>query len=420
MNRRDIRKIRSSLGKFHSYFAPFFGRKQWRERSSDYLKSLVSPITGRRNAENLSEVGERSARAFQRFLTDAKWKCDLVIARLQKYLRPILSHKDAVWAVDDTGIVKKGKKSAGVTRQYTGTVGGVANCQVGVFLGYNSLRGRAIIDKRLYLPEQWAEDKERCLAAGISEEKCRYRTKAELALEMLSNAKELGYLNAKWVTADDWYGRVVDFRDGVAKLGLWYLVDVPSNTQVWPQEVSWVVPPRAGKRGRLPNTPRPAKEEQKSMQERATALPQEAWQEIKIGEGAQGPRIHLFACERLRDTRDGKPGEIVWAIYRKNLDGSDPGYSISNAPEDTPPQKLATIDGMRWPIETEFQMEKSYIGLDEYEVRSFHGWHHHITMCLLVGAFLLKLQQEWGEKYAPDHTPAGILDSIQGILQQPV
>ena len=134
------------------------------------------------------------------------------------------------------------------------------------------------------------------------------------------------------------------------------------------------------------------------MEQRSAELPDEVWREITVAQGSQGPRSYMFSAQRVRVTRKGKPGEEMWAVYRRNLDGSEPRYYLSNAPEDTALETLAYVGGPRWRIETEFQTEKSDVGLDEYETRSWAGWQHHIAMCLLGGAFLLSLQQDWGEK----------------------
>ena len=144
------------------------------------------------------------------------------------------------------------------------------------------------------------------------------------------------------------------------------------------------------------------------MSERSTALPLDAWRELTIAAGSQGPRTCLFSAQRVRVTRRRKPGEILWAIYRQNRDGSEPRYYLSNAPEDTPLETPAYVGGSRWRIETEFETEQSDVGLDEYETRTWAGWHHHITMCLLAGAFLLTLQQDWEEKDASDHPAPGV------------
>ena len=148
--------------------------------------------------------------------------------------------------------------------------------------------------------------------------------------------------------------------------------------------------------------------QRRTMEQRGDELPEEAWREITVAEGSQGPRSYLFSAQRVRPTSRRKPGEIHWAVYRRNLDGSEPRYYLSNAPEDTPLETLAYVGGSRWRIETEFETEKSDVGLDEYETRTWAGWHHHVALCLLGGAFLLSLQQAWGEKDAPDHEAAGL------------
>ena len=217
-----------------------------------------------------------------------------------------------------------------------------------------------MVDKRLYLPESWTSDPERCAAAGVPEERRSYRSKTELALEMR------------------------------------YVLDVPGSTPVWPLEPAWTSPEYQGS-GR-PRKPRLQEGQRRTMEQRRDELPDEAWREITVAQGSQGPRRYRFCAQRVRATRKGKPGEELWAVYRRNLDSSEPRYYLSNAPEDTPLETLAYVGGSRWRIETEFETEKGDVGLDEYETRSWAGWQHHIAMCLLGGAFLLGLQQDWGKK----------------------
>ena len=406
MDVAELDQVYEAFSEFHAFFSPAFGRKQWREHSKYYLQALLVQSQERRNAENLAEMVPVSARALQRFLTEARWDDAAVIARLQEYLGPRLAHPLAVWVLDGSDFPKQGVKSVGVARQYCGTLGKVANCQAGVFLAHVGPRGRALVDQRLYLPEGWTQDPARCAAAGVPEAQRRYRAKTDLALEMLREARARGYLSAPWVTGDDAFGMSPEFRDGLAAEGMQYVLEVPPNTPVWPLEPTWSSPAYQG-RGR-PRRPQPRPEERQSMTERGQGLPQEAWRQVKVAEGAQGPRTYWFSAQRVRETRDREPGGVLWAVYRQNLDGSEPRYYFSNAPEDTPLETLARVGGSRWPIETEFETEKSDVGLDEYETRTWAGWHHHITLCLLAGAFLLSLQQDWGEKYAPDHPPAGV------------
>jgi SRSO17 transposase len=313
--------------------------------------------------------------------------------------------------VDESGIAKQGKKSAGVARQYCGAVGKVANCQVGVFLAYISPHGRLLVDKRLYLPSSWTDDPKRCEEAGIPPGAQRYQSKTDLALEMLRHAQTLGHLTARWVTGDDAYGVSPSFRQGVAERGLWYLLDIPQNSSVWPEVPEWKTPEAKG-RGRRPHARPTGRQE---ARERTQALPVTAWREITVAEGAQGPRTYRFAAERVRESLDGEPGETLWLIHRENLDGSEPRWYLSNAPEDTPLETLARVAASRWPIETEFQAGKSQIGLDEYETRSYGGWNRHMTMCLLANAFLWTLERRWGGKRPSSH-PSSSLSNRSRVI----
>ena len=410
MDTVSFERVYDSFQEFHAFFAASFGRKQWREHSRNYLQALLVQAQERRNAENLSESVGISARAMQRFLTEARWSDDTVIGRLQEYLAPRLGHPEAVWVFDGSDFPKQGRKSAGVARQYCVRLGKVANCQAGMFLACVSPLGRALVDKRLYLPGSWTSDPGRCAAAGVPEERRSYRSKTELALELLERALGLGHLRAGWVAGDDAFGMSPSFRDGLVALGMRYVLDVPGGTPVWPLEPAWTSPeyhPEYQGSGR-PRKPKLRDGQRRTMEQRRDELPDGAWREITVAQGSQGPRTYRFSAQRVRVTKKGKPGEEIWALYRRNLDGSEPRYYLSNAPEDTTLEKLAYVGGSRWRIETEFETEKGDVGLDEYEARSWAGWHHHIAMCLLGGAFLLGLQQDWGKKDAPDHPSAGV------------
>src|SRR5215211_4521102 len=194
MDLEAFERVYASFRVFHDHFAPLFRRRECRERGRDYLQGLLVQAQERRNAENLAELLPVSARVLQRFLTESRWDDDAVIARLQQYLGPRLSHSLAVWAVDASSFPKQGTKSVGVARQYCGALGKVANCQVGVFLAHVGPRGRALVDKRLYLPQAWTEDPERCAEAQVPPEQCHYLSQSELALAMLQQAQVWGHL----------------------------------------------------------------------------------------------------------------------------------------------------------------------------------------------------------------------------------
>ena len=222
-------RVYQAFQEFHTYFAGAFGRKQWREHSMHYLQGLLVQSQERRNAENLSEMVPVSARSMQRFLTEARWDDDAVIARLQEYLAPKLEHPLAVWVFDDSDFPKQGVKSARVARQYCGALGKIANCQTGVFLAHVGPRGRALVDKRLYLPRAWSSDACRCAAAGVPEDRRSYRAKTDLALEMLEQARAQGCLSAGWAAGDDAFGMSPAFRDGLAAQGMQYVLDGPAG-----------------------------------------------------------------------------------------------------------------------------------------------------------------------------------------------
>ena len=406
MDAAVFEQVYEAFQDFHAYFGPLFGRRESRDHSRHYLQALLVQSGERRNAENLSETVPASARAMQRFLTEAPWDDDLVTGHLQEYLGPRLEHAEAVWVLDGSDFPKQGRKSVGVARQYCGRLGKVANCQAGMFLAYISPLGRALVDKRLYLPESWTSDSGRCDAAGVPAERRRYRSKTELALTMVARALERDHLKAGWVAGDDAFGMSPSFRNGLAALGMRYVLDVPAGFTAWPTEPEWTSPAYQGC-GR-PRKPKLVGGQRQTMAERSDELPQDAWREITVAQGSQGPRTYSFSAQRVRPTSKRKPDEIHWAVYRRNLDGSEPRYYLSNAPEDTPLETLAYVSGSRWRIETEFETEKSDVGLDEYETRTWAGWHHHVALCLLGGAFLLSLQQAWGEKDAATHEAAGV------------
>ena len=402
MDQVEFGRVAESFAAFHQAFSSLFGRKEAQQRSEQYLRGLLVQQTDRRNAENISEaVDGATPRTLQRFLTESPWSDEAVIDRLQEYAGQLLNSPDGVFVLDETGFPKKGEKSVGVARQYCGTLGKVANCQVGVFLAYVSEQGHALVDKRLYLHREWTDDPDRCREAGVPED-VGYQSTAELGLSMLQQSRSAGHLTGQWVTADEAYGKVPTFRDALDADEWLYVLEVPCSQPVFVQQAKTEVPAWSG-RGPRPTKVRLVDGEPgpQAVETVSANLTREDWHLLTVAEGAQGPRTYLFAARRVWESREGLPGRECWLVLRRNPDGSEPKYYLSNAPADTPLLTLAQVGAKRWSIETEFQMEKNETGLDEYEVRSWQGWHHHITMAMLAGIFLLSLQQEWGEKDAP-------------------
>src|SRR5918912_1759988 len=421
MDQEQFDRVAASFAAFHAYFAPLFGRKEAQRRSEQYVRGLLVQQTDRRYAENVAEtIAGATPRALQRLLTEAPWPTEPVIERLQAYVAARLNTPEGIFILDESGFPKQGTKSVGVARQYCGTLGKVGNCQLGVFLAYVSARGHALVDKRLYLPPAWTADPARCHAAGVPAE-VGYQSKAELGLAMLRQARAAGHLQGNWVAGDDAYGMVPTLREALAAEGWQYVLDVPQTTPVFTQPAQTVVP-RWGGRGRVPTKPRlaPGAPSPQTVRAVAAGLAPAAWQELTVAEGAQGPRTYQFAALRVWESRDGLPGRACWLVLRRNLDGSELKYSLSNAPETTSCATLGRVGATRWCIETDIQATKGAMGLDEYEVRSWQGWHHHITLALLAGAFLVQLHQEWGEKDAADQPPASQSGAARVAAQTPL
>ena len=402
MDQVSFERIAESFAAFHRQFAPFFGRPEAMRRSEQYLRGLLVQQTDRRNAENVAEAVEgASPRALQRFLTNSPWSSARVLKKLRGYVAKRLNSPEGVFVVDETGFPKQGKQSVGVARQYCGPLGKVANCQVAVFLAYVSPRGHALVDGELFLPQQWIDDPARCRKAGVPEETA-YQTALELALAQLRRVRQEGQLQGQWVTADVHYGEGQDFRDALNTEGWLYVLEVQRTTKVFAQQSRAEIPARRG-HGRHPTRLRLVEGEPgpQTVEEIAASLIASDWQVLTVAEGSQGPRSYQFAARRVWERREEVPDRECWLVLRHNRDGSESKYYLSNAPRETPLLCLAQVGARRWPVETEFQTAKGETGLDEYEVRSWQGWHHHMVLALLAGAFLLTLQQEWGEKDAP-------------------
>jgi SRSO17 transposase len=233
MNSAELDRVEDLFLRFHARFAPLFGRREARERSEQYLRGLLVQKSERRSAENLAEaVVGATPRTLQLFLSTAPWSAGAVREALQAYVGERLADVEGIFLIDETGFAKQGKKSVGVARQYSGTLGKVGNCQIGVFLTYASAKGHATVDAGLFLPESWTQDRARCRAAGVPEE-VGFRTKPEIALDLLRQARQAGHLPGGWVAADEVYGNSPVFRDGVSALGLWYVGDVACDLPVF-------------------------------------------------------------------------------------------------------------------------------------------------------------------------------------------
>jgi SRSO17 transposase len=357
----EIAGWRAGLDALHGRIAGRFRRAEARERAKRYLAGLLDRVE-RKNGWQLAEhLGEPGPQGVQRLLNAAEWDADAVRDDLRAYATEHLGAPDGVLIVDETGFLKKGPKSVGVQRQYSGTAGRVENCQVGVFLGYASGRGRAFLDRELYLPEAWAADRARRAEAGVPRE-VEFATKPGLARRMLERAFAAG-VPAAWVTGDEVYGDDGELRRWLEEAGRPYVLAVSGHHPVW----------RAG------------------AQERADRLiadlPPGAWAPLSAGAGSQGERLSDWACVRL--PHESAPGTARWLLARRSLgDPTEFAYYRAFGPAGTPVADQVRVAGMRWAIEAGFEDAKGAVGLDHYEVRKWTAWYRHVTLALLAHAYL--------------------------------
>jgi SRSO17 transposase len=353
-----------ALEELHARIAYRFARSEIRERARRYLVGLLGRVE-RKNAWQLAEaIGETDPQGVQRLLNAAKWDAGAVRDDLRRYVVEYLGDEvSGVLIVDETGFLKKGEKSVGVARQYTGTAGDTVNCQVGVFLAYSSKKGAALVDRTLYLPKEWTEDKERLAQAGVPEE-VRFANKLELAKRMLQRAFAAG-VPARWVVADSFYGRLHAFRTWLERRGRPYAVMVPKTNAVRCQ----------GRR--------------KKIERVAELLPEEAWATISAGEEDSGERRPWeWACLEL--SVDSVKGMRRWLLTRRSPeDPEDLAFYQAYGPEETPAHELVKVCQRRWQVEDCFAQAKGEVGLDHYEVRRWDAWHRYVTLCLLAHAFLV-------------------------------
>jgi SRSO17 transposase len=411
----------SELATFHTYFAPAFRRPEQAANADTYLQGLLSQQP-RKTTERIALTQSVNVRDLQHFIGQSQWRIEPVIARQQALIADTLGDVDGVVLIDESGVVKQGTASVGVAPQYCGAVGKVANCQVGVYLGYASRLGYTLADGRLFVPEAWFDDAHTALraACGIPDD-LTFQTKPQLALTLLQDAMRRGSLPFQWVAVDALYGDAPAFLDGVAALGKWYFAEVARSTHVWVEPAVVEVPAWSG-RGRQPTRLRlrAGEPEAQRVDSVMVSLPPGAWTRQVIKEGSKGPLICDFAMLRVSGVREGLPGETVWLVVRRNVE--DPTmvkYYLSNAPETTPLETVVRMSGVRWAIESCFAEGKGEVGLDHSETRSWLGWHHHTVLVMLAHHFLVRVRVQLGG-VAPALTVEQVRLLLVSVLPTPV
>lgn len=359
-----IRSWREKFNKMGERIARYFSRSEPQERAQQYMLGLLSKVE-RKNSWQVAEVmHEAGPQRMQRLLNAADWDVEAVRDELGQYVAEEFGEADGILIIDETGFLKKGDKSAGVARQYSGTAGRIENQQIGVFLAYTSSRGCAFIDRELYIPEEWFQDAARCLEAGIPDG-ITFETKPRLAQRMVERTIA-AQIPAKWVVADTIYGSD-ELRVWLEAQGFYYVLAVPCTYSIWTQ-------------GR-----------QVSAEMLIAAQPDAAWARLSAGEGSQGPRYYDWTWLQLPYLSNA--GSAHWLIARRSISlPHEVAYYHAYAPSTTPLNDLVCIAGSRWPIEVGFEQAKGEVGLDQYQVRQWTAWYRHITLALLAHAFLAVLR----------------------------
>src|SRR2546421_12637844 len=344
-----IRQSAQALAEVVVRIGSHFGRAEVRKRVGRYLQGLLASVERKNGWQMAEELGEANAHGVQRLLEEADWDEEAVRDEVRTYVIEQLGEAAGILVVDETGFVKKGKQSAGVARQYSGTAGRRENSQIGVFLSYASSKGAAFIDRALYLPQEWTQDRVRCREAGIPDE-VEFATKGELAKRMLARAFAAG-VPAEWVVADTVYG--------YDELRLWleeqqknYVLAVPETHQVWVQGQAQPV-------GLL-----------------AALLPDKAWAVLSAREGSQGPRLYEWAWLQLPDQTEAASEWARWVLIRRSLsDRSERAYYRVAGPATITLAEVVQRAGSRWQIEEGYEQAKGGVGLDQYEVRRWRAWY---------------------------------------------
>ena len=345
--------------------APYLERAEPRQRALAYLRGLLSPAE-RKNSWQLAEVsGDATPYGLQHLLRRALWDPEAVRDELRRYVVQHLGDAAAVLVIDETGFLKKGRHSAGVARQYSGTAGRIENCQIGVFVGYASRHGHTLLDRELYLPAEWTNDRARCQQAGIAADR-GFATKPALAKEMLQRTLAAG-VPARWVTGDSVYGDDRRLRMWLEAQPQAHVLAVSGKEYVWLDV------------------------RQRQVKTILAALPTEGWTRLSAGEGAKGPRWYDWRWLPLAEPLE--PNWRRWLLVRRSVsDSQDLQAYVVFAPQETPLAEVVRVAGTRWTIEQLFEAAKGDVGLDHYEVRSWTGWFRHITLAMWALALLTVLR----------------------------
>jgi SRSO17 transposase len=405
MTKDEVRAAAERLVEFHERFAPLFGKEEAQDHAYSYVKGLMV-CPERKSTEPIAlNVGNGQVSAMQKFINIAPWDHGDAQAEVQDVFAEELvptaagSPVGVVGVVDESGYSKKGDQSAGVARQHNGRLGKEDNCQVGVFLVGVTPGGSALLDHQLYLPESWCEDTQACHDRRDKvhiPERVVFQTKPQIAAGLIRLTAALGVMVLDWITADEAYGGNGEFLDELETLGHRYVVEVPVHTTVWTEDPATCVPPQ-GSRGRVPTLP--SRASVRSVAAVVSALPPERWRILEIRQGAKGPLTFAFAAVRVWAVRHGAAGPPIWLLVRRSLEETpELKYYVSNGDAATPLEVLAQVACTRHEVEEYLEDAKSYLGMAQYETRSWIGWHHHMSLVAMAHLFITLTRRDLKKK----------------------
>ncbi len=392
----DVHDLTTALDVYCTQFAPLFRRSEQRQWARKYLEGQLLALP-RKSIEPMALALEGgNVQAMQQFISEGGWDDEAVLHKHHQLVADTLGDATTgVLILDGCDFPKQGAESVGVARQWCGALGKVANCQASVLAAYASSTGYTLVDRRLYLVEDWftPDYAARRQACGVPPETV-FRTKPALAWELIRATQERAALPFRYVTMDEGFGRNTALLDRVAEAGLTYLAEVPHDTQVWQERPLPPPEPLVPGVRLIAPPPQPARVDALARQ-----LPAAAWQQATLKEGSKGPLRGQVACLRVIARRDGLPGPDLWLVLRRGLTPeADLKTYLCNAPADAPRRIVIWLLGMRWPIELAIREGKGELGMDHYEVRSWRGWHHHMTLTFLAHHFLVWQQIQLGGK----------------------
>lgn len=386
---QEVLQLGSLLDEYLAYFEDCYSRSQQRDHGEAFVKGLLSNLD-RKSIEPIAlrYQDEKAVRPMQFFMKTSPWNEQKMLELYQQRLASQVNDPEGMVNADSSDFVKKGIYSVGVHRQYCGVMGKTENCQSGVYVGYSGSNGYGLLDRRLYLPEKWFDEEHKKLwEECLIPEDTTFKTKPQLAADMINKILSSGLFQARWVGCDCAFGGDKEFRDALPKT-VWFFADIHAKNLVWRQHPEWVIPEYKG-RGKKPEKPIPSIEPVPVSSIAADdSLP---WQTIILAEGTKGPIIAKVKWCRIFECRGGELGEELWLYVRQYEDGRIK-YAWSNAPVDIPVEQLHRAATLRWPIEQCFEECKSFLGMDNYEARSWPAWHRHMLFVFIAHLFILELR----------------------------